>query len=168
MKLTLAQEGTMQRRAGASLILDSHLLLWDENTQRFVATTEEAFEEFCRGRDPEFGRLMCWIEFSAGAEFFGKGVCLRNSIEIRKDKPDGTHDFGTLSNLLGRHFTNLFKARNATPAEKTIVREGYRVLQETIRNRDAHGYHQGVRRANFPLVESHFLGALNTLLDWYE
>jgi len=30
-----------------------------------------------------FGRLICWIKFSAGAEFLAKGVCLVRGVEIR-------------------------------------------------------------------------------------
>ena len=33
---------------------------------------------------PVFGRLICWISFSAGAELLAKGACLANGIEIRR------------------------------------------------------------------------------------
>lgn len=153
--------------AGVTLILKSHLLLWHPTRQRFIATTETAFESHWPQVDNTFGRLMCWIMFSAGAEFFGKGVCLWNSIEVRRFYPHRTFDFGTMKTLIGK-FPELFQAKNATDAQKTLVSDGYKRLQESIRNRDAHGYHRGVRQKDFPLVESHFLGAFNTLLDWCE
>lgn len=167
MALTIGEEAIMQREAGVSLILTSHLLSWDTARQRFITTPEFAFEHDWKQLHPEFGRLMCWIMFSAGAEFLGKGVCLRNSIEVRSVQ-NGTQDFGTMKTLVGRYLPKLFRARNATEAQKTVVRVGYTLLQTSIRNRDAHAYHRGVRRNDFPLVENHFLEALNTLLDWYD
>ncbi len=148
------------------MIQKSHLLIWHPS-QKFTATTEVAFESYWPSLDKEFGRLMCWIMFSAGAEFLGKGVCLSNSIEVRRFNPHGTFDFGTMKTLMGK-FPELFKANNATTAQKALVSNGYKRLQESIRNRDAHGYHRGVRQKDFPLVESHFVGAFNTILGWCE
>jgi len=69
MALELNDEAIMQREAGVSLILTSHLLGWDTIRQRFIATPESAFEDHWTKLHPEFGRLMCWIMFSAGAAF---------------------------------------------------------------------------------------------------
>jgi hypothetical protein len=166
MALTLGEEGILQREAGKALILTSGLLSWDSTEQRFAATPEVAFERRSTRLHPEFGRLMCWIMFSAGAEFFGKGACLLNSIEVRKFKNSEISDFGKMKTLVERHFPKLFLARDATSKQESTVREGYKLLHTLIRNRDAHAYHKGVRQENFPLVESHLLGAFNTLLDW--
>ena len=151
MALSLNDEADMQRVAGVSLILTSHLLSWDMTRQRFTPTLESAFEDHWPLLDPNFGRLICWIMFSAGAEFLGKGVCLRNSIEVRSF-PNGITDFGTMKTLVDRHFLKLFRARNATDAEEKVVKDGYKLLQTSIRNRDAHAYHKGVRRNDFPLL----------------
>jgi hypothetical protein len=167
MALSLNDEADMQREAGVSLILTSHLLSWDTTRQRFTPTPEPAFEEHWPQLDPKFGRLMCWIMFSAGAEFLGKGVCLRNSVEVRSLQ-NGIMDFGTMKALVGRYLPKLFRARNATDAQEKVVKDGYTLLQTSIRNRDAHAYHRDVRRNDFPLLEKNFLEAFNTLLDWYD
>jgi hypothetical protein len=142
---TYAEEGVDQRMAGVALILKSHLLLWHPTRQRFIATTETAFESYWPSVDKEFGRLMCWIMFSAGAEFVGKGVCLWNSIEVRRFFGNGNFDFGKMNTLIGK-FPDLFEKKNATDEQKAIVLRGYKVLNNSIRNRDAHGYHRGQRQ----------------------
>ena len=50
----------------------------------------------------------------------------------------------------------------------SAVEDGFKLLQNSIRNRDANGYHRNVRRNDFPYVETDFLIAFNTLLDWYD
>jgi hypothetical protein len=34
---------------------------------------------------PVFGRLICWLTFSAGAEYLGKGLCLAHGIQFWND-----------------------------------------------------------------------------------
>jgi len=54
-----------------------------------------------------------------------------------------------MKTLIGK-FPELLQAKNASDAQKTLVSDGYRRLRESIRNRDAHGYHRGVRQKDFP------------------
>ncbi len=45
------------------------------------------FESRCTKINCVHGRLICWILFSAGAEFLAKGACLVNGVEVRKSQP---------------------------------------------------------------------------------
>ncbi len=65
----------------------------------FAAEDWRVFEGYWPTIDPFFGRLICWITFSAGAELLIKGVCLANDVEIRQPpNADGISFLG----LLGR------------------------------------------------------------------
>ncbi len=115
--------------AGVSLLERSLLVEWSKFDSAFSPPVPEVAFEFASKRiDEVFGRLICWITFSAGAELLAKGVLLLNEIEIRKTQnvpryPDSgenlaswaerfvkdsksggladvTH-FGTLGNLIG-------------------------------------------------------------------
>jgi hypothetical protein len=53
----------------------------------------KAFEDAARRVDPAFGRLICWMTFSAGVEFLGKGLCIANGIDFWSQvKPARTCD----------------------------------------------------------------------------
>ena len=81
-------DGRLQVTAGISLLEISRLVRWDPASSMFVPIPREMFERSWYDTvDPVFGRLICWINFSAGAEFLAKGVCLLHGVEIRwKDK----------------------------------------------------------------------------------
>lgn len=80
-----ATDGRLQVTAGVSLLEYSRLVEWIPKDAKFVPVDRQDFESSWRERiDPIFGRLMCWISFSTGAEFLAKGVCLVNRIDIRK------------------------------------------------------------------------------------
>lgn len=82
--MDLQTDGRLQVTAGASLLDHSRLLRWDVNASQFVTSEREEFEAYWRENvDPAFGRLICWINFSAGAEFFVKGLCLLHGVNIR-------------------------------------------------------------------------------------
>jgi hypothetical protein len=69
----------LQITAGAALIHQSKLLEWSAG--RFIATDEDTFEYSARHDiHPVFGRLICWLLFSAGAEYLAKGLCLAHDI----------------------------------------------------------------------------------------
>jgi hypothetical protein len=83
------KDGNLQVCAALSLLNNSRLITWKAKLAppRFEPVEQNDFERSWReDLDPEFGRLICWISFSAGAEFLAKGVCLVNGIEIRKPK----------------------------------------------------------------------------------
>jgi hypothetical protein len=78
-------DGRMQVTAAISLLEFSGLIRWDRENSKFVAASLENFGAYWRNSvDQVFGRLICWISFSAGFEFLVKGVCLLQKIEIRK------------------------------------------------------------------------------------
>jgi len=84
----ITTDGRLQVMAGVSLIEHSHLMTWDACANRFKSVLHDDFEsDWRRDVDPVSGRLICWINFSAGAEFLAKGVCLLNGVEIRKPTP---------------------------------------------------------------------------------
>jgi hypothetical protein len=79
-------DGRLQVTAGISLLEFSRLVQWDPEFSTFVPKPREVFERsWYETVDPVFGRLICWINFSAGAEFLSKGVCLLHGVEIRRN-----------------------------------------------------------------------------------
>ncbi len=76
-------DGKTQVTAAISLIKFSQLLRWNPDSAQFDRMPKEQFDSSWSAIDPVFGRLICWINFSAGAEFLAKGVCLLNGIDIR-------------------------------------------------------------------------------------
>ncbi|MEW6296024.1 MAG: hypothetical protein AB1467_07120 [Candidatus Diapherotrites archaeon] len=80
-------DGKLQLMAAVALLEQSRLVEWIPEENRFVPVLREAFESSWRiNIDPVFGRLLCWIVFSAGAEFLAKGTCLVNGVEIRSER----------------------------------------------------------------------------------
>jgi hypothetical protein len=77
----------LQVIAAVSLLEWSRLVHWCRTHSKFVAVDREGFElRWKQEIDPVFGRLICWVNFSAGAEFLAKGVCLLNGLDFRKRK----------------------------------------------------------------------------------
>src|SRR5262245_9665843 len=75
--------GRLQTTAGATLLHQSRLIEWSRAAQAFVPVPEVAFEYSARTDiHPAFGRLMCWLTFSAGAEYLAKGVCIERGIKF--------------------------------------------------------------------------------------
>ncbi len=95
-------DGRLQVTAAMGLLKFSRLVLWDEASATFSPTSCKSYDLYWRENiDADFGRLICWINFSAGAEFLAKGICLLNGVEICKEK-GGSRNFGTLRNLHGK------------------------------------------------------------------
>lgn len=115
--------------------------------------------------DPIVGRLICWITFSAGAEYLAKGVCLLRGVDIRKLKNDGTTDFGTLKNLHQTWLKKLCAAIHASETDRDRVTACYEHLA-SIRNRDAHGYVPNIRDSHFDDVRNRFVPCFNLLMMW--
>lgn len=76
-------DGRLQVTAGAILLDRSRLIRWDSDSARFCPESREVFENACKDIDSVFGRLVSWINFSAGAEMLVKGICLLHEVEIR-------------------------------------------------------------------------------------
>lgn len=76
------KDGEQQTCAGAALLEQSGLVFWCLERHAFVSHPEAYFEDLCQRIHPKFGRMICWMNFSAGAEFFLKGICLSHSIKI--------------------------------------------------------------------------------------
>lgn len=68
--------------------------------------------------------------------------------------------------IAGGCLDRLSEIHSATPAERDRLRAAYLYLQLSIRNRDVHGFVQGVRDADVRLVRELFLDELNRLLSW--
>ncbi len=69
----------IQITAGVALLHRSKLLEWTKNG--FIAVDPDAFEYSARHDvDRAYGRLICWLTFSAGAEYLAKGLCLAHGI----------------------------------------------------------------------------------------
>ena len=187
------EDGKNQIRAGTVLLTHSRLVSWNCPENKFDPEDECHFEQYCQDNIHEkFGRLVCWINFSAGAELFAKGVCLYadHVNEFRKDKevdgypkgdihswanrfantsatsqPDKRHaiDYGTMGDLTNKILKSLFL--NSNGSQKNLVISSYKLLGTTIRNRDAHAYVEDVRESHFYLVEKLFVPSFNILLN---
>jgi len=80
-------DGRLQVTAGISLLECSRLVRWCSDGAQFLPVPHETFEfSWRKDVDPVFGRLICWINFSAGAEMLAKGVCLLHQVEIRSSQ----------------------------------------------------------------------------------
>lgn len=76
--------GRLQVTAALSLLESSRLVHWKAGSACFTPVDWETFESSWREDvDPVFGRIICWINFSAGAEFLAKGICLLREIDIQ-------------------------------------------------------------------------------------
>jgi hypothetical protein len=184
-------EGKEQVDAGLNLLVRSHLVSWDRDLKRLKTVDEEAFEFVSTELHSRYGRMIHWMLFSAGAEFLAKGACLARCIEVREVKkvPDdpieplttwrdnflsNSHakvcvtNFGTLRDLTkdqGR-LDRLCDAMSATRDQRRVLISGYKFLQNSVRNRDAHAYIPKVRGRQFPLVDKLFIESFNLLLCW--
>ena len=77
--------GKLQVIAGDSLLIRSGLVQWDKSSNKYAEVGRAAFEAKWKNRSsPIFGRLISWMNFSTGAEFLAKGLCLVNGVEIRE------------------------------------------------------------------------------------
>jgi len=83
-----------QISAGISLIDWSHLAFWKGG--RFEANTRYVFEDHHPRVHERFGRLICWLQFSVGAEYLAKGFCLIHGIASRSGQieKEGADDTG--------------------------------------------------------------------------
>lgn len=99
-------DGQLQVTAAVSLLEHSRLIDWSRNHHEFTAVGPEVFEFYWqKAVDPVFGRLICWISFSAGAELLLKGICLLRGIEIRQQvdvvrPPHGLNDYNAWASAI--------------------------------------------------------------------
>src|SRR5581483_2603794 len=78
-------DGKLQVASAINLLEFSRLVRWDRNSEQFTPVDQGTFDLAWQDNvSPVFGRLICWINFSAGAEFLAKGVCLLNGIDVRR------------------------------------------------------------------------------------
>jgi hypothetical protein len=87
-------DGRLQVTAALALLDRSLLVKWSAFEMRFTPVSRETFEKSWRQIHPAFGRLMCWMLFSAGAELLAKGACLCAGLDFRRNRqvpsyPDG-------------------------------------------------------------------------------
>ena len=196
-KLPIDVDGSTPSHGGSKSIRSFlRLVRWDRNAARFVTPTpvRETFEYYWRATvDPVFGRVICWINFSSGAEFLAKGVCLLYGIDFRTQKPrpayptHGTNlsewaqrvsneplsagklmatDFGTLGSMYRTNGTlhKLFEKVPASVEDQQLLIAGYCLLAQTIRNRDAHAYVPNVRDYHHGTVADVFVQCFNLLV----
>jgi hypothetical protein len=91
-------DGQLQVTAALALLNRSHLIEWSASEMRFAPVSRKTFEDFWRQEiHPVFGRLMCWMLFSAGAELLAKGACLCAGIDFRRARlvPAYPHDLAS-------------------------------------------------------------------------
>jgi hypothetical protein len=84
--LDKSTDGRLQVTAALSLLEKSGLVRWSPEEAKFEPAEPDDFDCYWRGIDPVFGRLMCWMQFSAGAEFLAKGVCLVREVDVQTEQ----------------------------------------------------------------------------------
>jgi hypothetical protein len=189
--------GRLQVSAGLALLEDSRLLEWRDRTHRFEPVPRDVFEySWRKDVHPVFGRLICWVSFSSGAELLLKGVCFLRGIDPRTENEVPCYPMGDLEvwvadylkdwkshgTIFATHFSTLGTftisksgpsltdqlcvASSASPGDRDLLVASYKLLQFSIRNRDVHAYVPNVRDSHFHLVPELFSRALNTLASW--
>ncbi len=178
--------------AAACLLQHSNLVQWDRTKAEFTDVGPEGFEKNWVDIDPSFGRFICWITFSAGAELLAKGVCLIHKVDMRKNKSKpappssgddlmkwaeqfnenqdfggtvDTKDYQTIG-ALNKYLNKLLTKVDVKEHEGQLLCAAYKLLGGTIRNRDAHAYIKGVRDDDFHLVRELFVPCFNLMLSW--
>ena len=181
----MSEDGWNQVKAGIALISWSRLASFDFAQNTFVASYKEEFE-FGPGHKNvhlAYGRVICWIVFSVGAEYLAKGACLlagataaRPAKVIRGPEwHEGTEAWSKLvladdpntkvtDISLGTLGTLPIKKIAALGPNRQIVSATMKYLASAIRNRDAHRYAPNVRAAHFRDVPRLFVPAFNALL----
>jgi len=76
--------------------------------------------------------------------------------------------FGVLNDLTKQQgcLHQLCDVMSATPTERLTLLAGYKFLQKSVRNRDAHAYVPKVRQRQFAIVDTLFVESFNLLLQW--
>jgi hypothetical protein len=165
---------------------------WDRAKAEFTDVSRERFEKSWVNIDPSFGRFICWMTFSAGAELLAKGICLIHQVDMRKDErkpapPSSgddpmkwatqfirnsefggtveTRNYQTLGKLNDVYLKNLLTKAEVNEHEGQLLRAAYKLLAGTIRNRDAHAYVKDVRGDHFHLVKELFVPCFNIMVS---
>ncbi|WP_447962989.1 hypothetical protein [Nitrospira sp. Ecomares 2.1] len=181
------KEGWRQIQAGLELVQWSKLVQWDNNFLSLLAVDENVFESQ-KGHQavhPTFGRLICWIAFSAGAEYLAKGACFLKGKDLSKpvsvtripsinenlktwvhevitkapSAKENSVNFGTLGGIPLQ-----LVLQDLSQGERDLAVAAFDLLRSTIRNRDAHRYAENVRAFHFHLVSRLFVPAFNAIL----
>lgn len=179
------EEGWRQVEAGLALIQWSKLAQWDAHQFAFIATDVATFEseEGHGAVHRTFGRLVCWIAFSTGAEYLVRGAWLLKDQVLSKPIdvfriPSGDEDLDKWAgdvikgkvcvketiNELGSLGKVPWKTVLQGVAKPKRVQAAYELLRDTIRNRDAHRYSKDVRAFHFHVVGMLFVPAFNAVL----
>jgi hypothetical protein len=189
-------DGILQVTAAACLLQHSHLVQWDQTKAEFTGVSWERFEKSWVNIDRSFGRFICWVTFSVGAELLAKGVCLIHEVDMRcpqeKPAPPGSGDdlsewarqFNRAPNFGGTVLTTNYKTLgqlysgsaylkrllkkmvDVKEDEEQLLLAAYQLLAGTIRNRDAHAYVKDVRDDDFHLVSELFVPCFNLMASW--
>jgi hypothetical protein len=111
--LDIADDGRLQVTAGLALLETSELVTWHCDAERFESVTFNEFECALKHFHRVFGRVICWIIFSAGAEFLAKGVCLLHGIDVRTQDcvPAYPNPDDGMAKWLGKKRVNLTSKR---------------------------------------------------------
>ncbi len=178
------EDGTEQILAGLSLVHWSGLATWNAQEMRFETVDEGGFEMAAALRHRLFGRLICWITFSVGAEYILKGTCISAGVLTPTSKsvlsaPGEDLEQWTDSVLSKRGgpkesvpqygaLGDVNKKIEQLPRKHGVdlrrVQASFEFLRDAIRNRDLHRYAKNIRTMNFPTVEALLLPAINDLL----
>ena len=82
--LSEEEDGRRQLKAAKALLNESGLVRVEAN--KIVVIAETQFEDESKRWNEEFGRLMCWILFSVGAEYLIKAALMAAGEKVRTIK----------------------------------------------------------------------------------
>ncbi len=157
---------TLQVVAGIRLLAWSHLVRWDDGARQFYARSFDDFSAWWKHIEPTFGRLICWIQFAAGAEHLAKGVCLLCGQVNRL-----IDDRGYPLTIGGLTYENpkkkklsVFRYIGTKGLDSEKIIEGYRYLASKHRNRDINYYVKNIRDDHFHEVREIFVPCFNILI----
>jgi len=183
----MSDEGWQQVRSGLTLIVWSKLASWDPQNLTLVAANEANFESSTGHKEIHrtFGRLICWIAFSVGAEYLSRGAVMlkgRSTTQASPNRilrlPSRDEDIADWIKRVNscdpsvceaaisfKTLGKLHPEQILPPgSERDLVSASIKLLASAIRNRDAHRYAKDVRAFHFHVVGSLFVPALNILL----
>ncbi len=166
MSIKHSDLGWQNLRAGISLVNWSKLAKWDADTLKLIANEDKSLATYEGFKDVhnEYGRLICWITFSVGAEYIVKGYFISvkkmKGLTITDERGKDIDD----NYIIRSQFFALIKYIEyfiEQGPECDQIKDSLHHLRKFIRNRDMHSYEKDVRGSNLHLVKNKFIPAFN-------
>ena len=161
--------GWQNLRAGISLISWSKLAIWDKDNLKLIANEDKQLATYEGFKDVhnEYGRVICWVTFSVGAEYLVKGYYILEKQMKGMQVYDKKGEEVTERYIINAPLLKLLLIIDnfiEQGTESQTIKKSLHHLRKFIRNRDIHSYEKDVRGNNLYLVKNKFLPAFNLML----